>query len=62
MKDTVVIMPDEDEVRSTPARLRPLEESFQAVPALEPRRTLEEMTEIAPEEHAQEVAREGSDE
>jgi len=58
-KDTVVITLDGDAVRITPTRSRRLEESFQAVPALNTRRTLEEMTAIAQEEHAQEVASEG---
>lgn len=57
-KDKVNIQVEGDEVKITPARSR-LAESYQAVPALEPPRALEEMTEIAAEEHAQHVAREG---
>ena len=34
---------------------------YQSVPALDPPRTLWEMAEIAAEEHAQQVAREGRD-
>ena len=37
----------------------PLAASYQAVPALDPPRTLDEMMEVAREEHAHEAAREG---
>ena len=59
-KDKVLIMLDGDEVRVTAANAE-YAAGFQAVPALGRRRTLEEMTELAQEEHAQEVAREGLD-
>ena len=57
-KDKVVITLDGDGVRIAPTDSQ-YEASFQAVPALGKRRTLDEMTEIAQEEHAQEAAREG---
>jgi antitoxin PrlF len=57
-KDKVTFTVDGDEVKIMPASSR-LAASFQAVPALTPARTLTEMTEIAGEEHAEHVAREG---
>ena len=57
-KDKVIITLDGDEVKIAPTRAA-LDASFQSVPALTVRRTLEEMTEIAHEEQAQEAAREG---
>jgi AbrB family looped-hinge helix DNA binding protein len=57
-KDKVRITVDGDEVRITLASSQ-YEASFQAVPTLGERRTLEELTEIAREEQAQEAAREG---
>ncbi len=58
-KDKVVITLESEGMRVTVAPSRRLEESFQAVPALSEPRRLEEMIDIAQEEHAQEVAREG---
>jgi hypothetical protein len=42
----------------TPARST-IRDFYQSIPALDPPRTLREMAEIAAEEHAQQVAREG---
>ena len=57
-KDKVTFRYEGDGVKIVP--LGPaLAASFQAVPALDPPRTLDEMFEIAREEHARKVAREG---
>lgn len=58
-KDKVIITIDGDEVRVLPRAARRLKEFYQTVPALQPPRTLDEMTEIAHDEQAQEAAREG---
>src|SRR3954451_24527649 len=57
-KDKVIFEVGAEGVTIRPLAAR-LEASFQAIPALTPARTLEEMMEIAHEEHAQEAAREG---
>jgi antitoxin PrlF len=57
-KDKVTFTVEGQAVKITPARSR-LAASFQAVPALKRPRTLEEMAEIAADEHAQHVACEG---
>jgi AbrB family looped-hinge helix DNA binding protein len=57
-RDRVAIVVEGKVVKLAPARSR-LDASFQAVPAISPARTLEEMAEIAADEHAQHVAREG---
>jgi antitoxin PrlF len=57
-KDKVAICMEEEKV-IVRAALADLEAGFQSIPALKERRTLEEMTEIAAEEHAEEAAREG---
>lgn len=57
-KDKVTFTLEDESVKITPARSR-LAASFQAVPALKQSRSLKEMTEIASEEHAQEIAGEG---
>ena len=57
-KDKVVITLEGEDIRVTIAPSHRLEQSFQAVPALSEPRRLEEMIDIAHEEHAQEVARE----
>lgn len=57
-KDTVAIHVDGAEVRLT-APKSALDVIFQSVPALEPPRSLEEIMEIAKEEHAREAARKG---
>jgi AbrB family looped-hinge helix DNA binding protein len=57
-KDKVAISLDEDGVQVTPLG-GSVAESFGAIPALREPRTLEEMTQIAHEEHAQHVASEG---
>lgn len=54
-RDKVALSLAEDGVKVTPVGGR-LAESFGAVPALKEPRTLEEMTRIANEEHAQYVA------
>jgi AbrB family looped-hinge helix DNA binding protein len=58
-KDKVVITLDGDEVKIALATSRRYKESFQAVPALQEPRTIEEMIAIAQEDHALEVAKEG---
>jgi AbrB family looped-hinge helix DNA binding protein len=57
-KDKVAFRMEGDEVTITPVTSR-LAASFQSVPALKPPRNWKEIEEIAREEHAQEVAREG---
>lgn len=57
-RDRVMFVVEGDEVKIVPFRSR-LEASYQAVPALDPPRTLEEMAEIAWAEHVQDIAREG---
>ena len=57
-KDKVAFRYEGDGVKIVPLGSA-LAASFQAVPALDPPRTLEEMFEIAREEHAREAAREG---
>lgn len=57
-KDRVAFRVDDGTVTLTPAR-SPLDESFGAVPPLTQRVSVEEMTEIAAEEHAWEAAHEG---
>ena len=57
-QDRVTFLIDGDEVKlSVVGRSRV--ESYQAIPALDPPRTMAEMIEIAREEHAQHVANEG---
>lgn len=56
--DRVAVELDNGSARIRPAR-SDIEASYQAVPALDPPRTLAEITEIAWDEHAQEAAREG---
>jgi antitoxin PrlF len=57
-RDRVAFLVDEQTVTLVPVR-SPVDESFGAVPPLERPLTVEEMTEIAAEEHAQEAARAG---
>ena len=67
-RDIAVLMPVPRHAPA-PTRARPgrrqtttvdeLADGFQSVPALDPPRTLQEMTDIAVEEHAQRVARDG---
>lgn len=57
-KDKVAIHVDDDVVTLAPARAA-LATIYQSVPALPRSLSVEEMTEIAAEEHAQHVAREG---
>jgi antitoxin PrlF len=57
-KDKVAILLEQEAVVLRPAYAS-LEAGFQSIPALRPHRDLEEMTEIAAEEHADEAAREG---
>lgn len=57
-KDKVIFEMGEERVKIRPLAAR-LEASYQAIPALTPARTLEEMMEIAHEDHAQEAAQEG---
>lgn len=57
-RDRVTIRVQDGAVMLYPAR-SPVEESFGAVPPLARELTVEEMTEIAADEHAQETAREG---
>jgi len=56
--DRVAVELDDEGAKIRPAR-SDVEWSYQAVRALDPPRTLAEITEIAWEEHAQEAAREG---
>ena len=58
-KDKVAIHIAEEGIVVRPAQLD-LKAGFQSIPALKPSRSLEEMTEIAAEEHAEEAAREGT--
>ena len=58
-KDKVAFFIEEEGVLVKPAGAD-VKAGFQSIPALKPARTLEEMTEIAAEEHAREAAREGS--
>jgi AbrB family looped-hinge helix DNA binding protein len=57
-KDRVVIRVDEETVTIAPAR-SPVDATYGVLPPLPTPLTVEEMTEIAAEEHAQEAAREG---
>lgn len=57
-RDKVVIVLDEEDVILRPAQVS-LKAGFQSIPALKRRHSLDEMTEIAAEEHAEDVAREG---
>ena len=57
-KDKVLFEVGDEGVKIRPLAAR-LEESYQSVSALSPARTLEEISQIAHEEHAQEAAREG---
>lgn len=57
-KDKVTITIADDVVTLAPAR-SPLETIYQSVPALPRQLAVEDMTEIAAEEHAQHAAREG---
>jgi AbrB family looped-hinge helix DNA binding protein len=57
-KDKVSIALENERVVMKPVR-SPVEESYQAIPALKKPLTVEEMTEIASEEHAEEAAKEG---
>ncbi len=57
-RDRVVFRVDGGVVTIAPVRSA-LGRHYQSVPALDPPRTIEEMTEIAWEEHARAVAREG---
>ncbi len=57
-KDKVAIQVDVDRVTISPARSQ-LEAIYQSVPPLTTRYTWEEMTELAAEEHAQNVVKEG---
>lgn len=59
-KDKVIFTMKDGEVRIIPLR-RELDAIFMSVPALDPPRTWEEITEIVREEHALEVYREGRD-
>jgi AbrB family looped-hinge helix DNA binding protein len=58
-KDKVLITLDGNQVKVVPAASGRYEESFQAIPALQEPRALADMTAIAREDHAEEVAREG---
>jgi AbrB family looped-hinge helix DNA binding protein len=57
-RDKVAIQVDADRVTISPARSR-LDAIYQSVPALTTPRTWEEITELAADEHAEHVAREG---
>lgn len=57
-KDKVVFEVDKEGVKIRPLAAR-LQASYQAIPALESARSLEEVMEIAHEEHAAEAACEG---
>lgn len=57
-KDKVIFEVGDEGVKIRPLAAR-LEASYQAIPALTPPRTLEEIMEIAREEHAEKAAREG---
>ena len=57
-KDKVAFRLEGDQVKIAPAR-SPLDESYQAIPALKPGRSWKEIERLAAEEHAQEAAREG---
>ena len=57
-KDKVAFKLDGNEIKVVPVG-SPVESSFQAVPALKKPMSLDELTEIAAEEHAQHVAQEG---
>lgn len=57
-KDKVAVRLDGERVTIVPLG-SPLDASYQAVPPLEAPLTVEEMAEIAAEEHARHVAREG---
>jgi AbrB family looped-hinge helix DNA binding protein len=57
-KDRVAILVEEGGVRIVPIRWS-VDASYGAVPPLSSPLSVEEMTEIAAEEHAQEAAREG---
>ncbi len=57
-KDKVIFEVDDAGVKIRPLASR-LAASYQAIPALTQTRTMEEITEIAREEHAEEVARKG---
>jgi AbrB family looped-hinge helix DNA binding protein len=59
-KDKVAIQVEDDRVTLAPARSA-LETIYRSVPALPRPLSVEEMTEIAAEEHAQHAAREGLD-
>ncbi|MCL4543761.1 MAG: AbrB/MazE/SpoVT family DNA-binding domain-containing protein [Chloroflexi bacterium] len=58
-KDQVVIDLEQDSVRIRPAPRQSFLDSYRTIPALPRRLSVEEMTEIAAEEHAEEAAREG---
>ncbi|MGH2585657.1 MAG: AbrB/MazE/SpoVT family DNA-binding domain-containing protein [Dehalococcoidia bacterium] len=57
-KDLVVIHVEEEVVTVTPAR-SPVDETYGVLPPLPRPMTIEEMTALAAEEHAQETADEG---
>lgn len=57
-KDKVTFRYEGDGVKIVPVRSA-LASSFQAVPALDPPRSLEEIFEIARDEHAREASQEG---
>ena len=57
-RDRVTFLVEDGSVTLVPAQ-SPLDESYGAVPPLKPALSVEEMTEIAAEEHALEVARKG---
>lgn len=57
-KDRVAIQVEEARVTITPAR-SPVDESYGVLPSLSRALSVEEMTEIAAEEHAQAAAQEG---
>ena len=57
-KDKVAIRVEDDQVTLAPATSA-LDAGFQSIPALSPRRSWEEVTELAADDHAQQAAREG---
>jgi AbrB family looped-hinge helix DNA binding protein len=57
-KDTVILSLEDEGVILRPTQVS-LKAGFRSIPALKPSRSLEEMTEMAAEEHAEEAAKEG---
>lgn len=58
-KDQVAIDLEQDSVRIRPTKRQSFLDSYQAIPALPRHLSVEEMTEIAAEEHAEAAAKEG---